>query len=277
MPRRAAFQQLALGQEPAEPQLVGAPEGERFVARVEPIAARQPTRLIVAYAQELRGRSEPVIGSRWPGWRRCASWRAPALARAAGDGRRPAARGGPRRRASPPLHRRDVRPATWWCSRTGPRELGLRHDNMVVARISPVPHDHPDPLESLAILFDTSASQALGWDTHVDRLGQVVGIGSRGPRRTSRCGSSPSTRAPRLASTVRSASSAGGAGGCAPAAAARASNLLRRAAVRGRARRRDRPAHAADDRRPGHRRRPRTRPWSPRPSGCARPGWRGST
>src|SRR5690606_28219130 len=64
----------------------------------------------------------------------------------------------------------------------GPRELGLRHDNMVVARISPIPHDHPDPIESLTLLFDTSASQALGWDTHVDRLGQLVAeLGARVP------------------------------------------------------------------------------------------------
>ncbi|WP_434427660.1 VIT domain-containing protein [Nannocystis pusilla] len=181
VPRRTAIQQLALDLAPQEPQLVGAPEGERFVARVEPIAARQQTRLIVAYTQEMRGRSEPyrvpvaglaplrelsvALRSRTP----LVMGGDPLFAGVRGDGE---------------YYRfADVRPTGDIVVQPhGPRELGLRHDNMVVARISPIPHDHPDPVESLAILFDTSASQALGWDTHVDRLGQVIQeLGARVP------------------------------------------------------------------------------------------------
>src|SRR5690606_30337584 len=172
----------ALDQQPHEPQLVGAPEGERFVARVESIAAREPTRLIVAYTQEMRGRSEPYqvalaglgklrelgvkLRSRGP----LVMSGDPAFAGVRGDGE---------------FHRfKDLRPTgDLIVQPQGPRELGLRHDNMVVARISPIPHDHPDPIESLTLLFDTSASQALGWDTHVDRLGQLVAeLGARVPK-----------------------------------------------------------------------------------------------
>ena len=179
VPRRAAFQQLALGKQPEEPQLVGAPEGERFVARVEPISAREPTRLIVSYVQELRGRSEPYrvplaglerlreLGVKLKARGGVVVAGDPAFARIRGDGE--LARIGDIR----PTGDLTVQPQEL-------RELGLRHDNMVVARISPVHHDHPDPIESLAILFDTSASQSLGWDTHVDRLGQLIAeLGAR--------------------------------------------------------------------------------------------------
>jgi tetratricopeptide (TPR) repeat protein len=173
VPRRAAFQQLALDQAPQEPQLVGAPEGERFVARVEPIAAREPTRLIVAYTQELRGRSEPYrvpLAGLAPLRELAVALRSRAPLVMGGDPLFAGLRGD-----GEFVRFADVRPTgDILVQPHGPRELGLRHDNMVVARISPIPHDHPDPIESLAILFDTSASQALGWDTHVDRLGQLI-------------------------------------------------------------------------------------------------------
>ncbi|MDC0673115.1 VIT domain-containing protein [Nannocystis radixulma] len=179
VPRRTAIQQLALGDAPQEPQLVGAPEGERFVARVEPIAAREQTRLIVAYTQEMRGRNEPYrvpLAGLAPLRELAVAMRSRAPLVMGGDPLFAGVRGdGEYYRFA------DVRPTgDILVQPHGPRELGLRHDNMVVARISPIPHDHPDPIESLAILFDTSASQSLGWDTHVDRLGQLIQeIGAR--------------------------------------------------------------------------------------------------
>ena len=55
--------------------------------------------------------------------------------------------------------------------------VGLRHQNLVVARISPLPADkqaQTDPLDSVLVLFDTSASRALGWQAQVDALGALV-------------------------------------------------------------------------------------------------------
>ena len=55
--------------------------------------------------------------------------------------------------------------------------VGLRHQNLVVARISPLPADkqaQTDPLDSVLVLFDTSASRALGWQAQVDALGGLV-------------------------------------------------------------------------------------------------------
>src|SRR5690606_18705333 len=148
VPRRTAFQELALGREPPEPQLVGAPEGERFVARVEPIAAREPTRIIVAYSQELRGRNDPYRGA--PAGRETlrelgVKVRSRVPLQPSGDALFAEVRGDGEFRSF-----RDVRPTgDLVITPQGPRELGLSQDNMVVARISPVPHDHPDPIESL--------------------------------------------------------------------------------------------------------------------------------
>lgn len=179
VPRRAAFQQLGLGQQPPEPQLVGAPEGERFVARVEAIAAQGPTRLLVAYVQELRGRSEPFrvpLAGLGPLRDLAVSLRARGRLVVGGDPEfeRVGVSG-------EYAHFSDFSPgADLVVQSQGDRELGLRQDNMVVARISPVSHDHPDLPASVALLFDTSASQALAWDAHVDRLGQLIGeLGAR--------------------------------------------------------------------------------------------------
>lgn len=55
--------------------------------------------------------------------------------------------------------------------------VGLRHQNLVLARISPtelVSASQTDPLDSLLVLFDTSASRALGFDAQVAALGELV-------------------------------------------------------------------------------------------------------
>lgn len=55
--------------------------------------------------------------------------------------------------------------------------VGLRHQNLVLARISPtelVSASQTDPLDSLLVLFDTSASRALGFEAQVTALGELV-------------------------------------------------------------------------------------------------------
>ncbi len=52
--------------------------------------------------------------------------------------------------------------------------LGLRHDDLVVARVTPVMGSQPDELQDLFVLFDTSASRALGFGRQVEQLGALV-------------------------------------------------------------------------------------------------------
>lgn len=172
VPRRAAYETLIKG-EPRQGPMLAAAIGEKFIARVDGIAAREPTRVVVAYVEELRGRSEPYrvalaglprlrelnlsLSSRTP----VSLSGEPALTKASTQGRI--------------NHFTDIKPGRDLTLHfSGPRELGLRRDEMVVARISPVPHDHPDPIDSLTVLFDTSASQAATFQAQIDRLAQVI-------------------------------------------------------------------------------------------------------
>ena len=173
VPRRAAYQDLARGDPRQDSALLGSTAGEQFSARVEAIPAGRPSRLVVAYVEELRGRSEPYrvalaglprlaelslsLSSRTP----VSLGGEPALLQASTQGQ--------------PSRHADIKPGRDLTLHfSGPRELGLRKDDMVVPRISPVPHDHPDPIDSLTILFDTSASQAPGFAAQLDRLAAVI-------------------------------------------------------------------------------------------------------
>ncbi|MBW2454172.1 MAG: hypothetical protein JRI68_06665 [Deltaproteobacteria bacterium] len=51
---------------------------------------------------------------------------------------------------------------------------GLRHGNLVAARITPRLDARIQPLRRIAVLFDTSASRALGFAGEVARLGQLL-------------------------------------------------------------------------------------------------------
>jgi hypothetical protein len=54
------------------------------------------------------------------------------------------------------------------------RRTGVRNGKMVVARVNPLSHDHPDPVHGITLLFDTSASRAVGFDRQVDRVGELL-------------------------------------------------------------------------------------------------------
>ena len=59
--------------------------------------------------------------------------------------------------------------------------MGLRHDNLVVARVRPLDGKlPPDPVRGLLVLVDTSASRALGFHDQVARLSALV-TSLRGP------------------------------------------------------------------------------------------------
>ncbi|MBK7826856.1 AgmX/PglI C-terminal domain-containing protein [Nannocystis sp.] len=48
--------------------------------------------------------------------------------------------------------------------------MGLRHDNLAVARVAAVGATLPAPISRLTVLFDTSASRALGFERQVERM-----------------------------------------------------------------------------------------------------------
>ncbi len=164
----------------AGPRAAGAAAGRRAGGRALRGAASsrsrrgEQTRLIVAYTQEMRGRSEPYrvpVAGLAPLRELAVALRSRSPLVMGGDPLFAGVRGDGevlplRRRATDRRHRR--------CSRTGRARAGPAPRQHGGGPDLADPHDHLDPVESLAILFDTSASQALGWDTHVDRLGQVI-------------------------------------------------------------------------------------------------------
>ena len=50
------------------------------------------------------------------------------------------------------------------------RTVAVHRDGLVAARIRPLTHDHHDSLNSLTVLFDTSASRAPGFDRSIEHL-----------------------------------------------------------------------------------------------------------
>jgi tetratricopeptide (TPR) repeat protein len=53
--------------------------------------------------------------------------------------------------------------------------VGLRHDNLVVGRITPFAAAQKERIDGLTVLVDTSASRALGFKAQVERLGALIG------------------------------------------------------------------------------------------------------
>lgn len=57
---------------------------------------------------------------------------------------------------------------------SGQRRIGVRNGRKVAARINPLGHDHAAALEGVTILFDTSASRAVGYGQRVDELAALL-------------------------------------------------------------------------------------------------------
>ncbi|WP_165704122.1 VIT domain-containing protein, partial [Enhygromyxa salina] len=57
---------------------------------------------------------------------------------------------------------------------SGLRRTGVRNGRKVAVRINPLSHDHAAPIEELTILFDTSASRAVGYRQQVERLAELL-------------------------------------------------------------------------------------------------------
>jgi tetratricopeptide (TPR) repeat protein len=161
-----------------DPALLENNAGNAFSARVFPIGPRERKQLIVSYSQELSNSAEPY---------------------------RLLLRGLPELDdldASVILHEPAAAPAgltTSLATTTGSRRvielkrrkwtpdqdlevldergfamMGLRHDNLAVARVAAVGATKAAPIGGLVVLFDTSASRALGFTAQVQRLRELL-------------------------------------------------------------------------------------------------------
>ncbi len=171
VPRRAAYDALARGE--IEPALLAqGTAGDPLRARLPRIPAGE-LRVVVGYVEELRGRERPyrlgiagltrldevdvrISGTDIHG-------RGPGELRELANGR-----------SVYEYRGRGQIDADIVVQAPELRGRGIRNDNQVVARIAPVPHDHSDPIDSLTVLFDTSASQALGFQAQIDRLEALI-------------------------------------------------------------------------------------------------------
>ncbi|MCA9717779.1 MAG: hypothetical protein KC468_24115, partial [Myxococcales bacterium] len=162
--------------DPREPAVLRDHDSAQFRARVFPVAANRPTRVVVSYVQELRGTGQvyrlPLSG--------ITSRLDSLMLHIRGKGLRASEGAGTvRREDGDEVYKRvakNVRPREDVVLEfSGDRKIGIRHESMVVARLqSPVPHDHSAALSGLAVLVDTSASQAHEYGRYVDRLGEVL-------------------------------------------------------------------------------------------------------
>ncbi|MCX4246880.1 AgmX/PglI C-terminal domain-containing protein [Paraliomyxa miuraensis] len=156
-----------------DPALMEKEAGNRFSARVFPIPAKGTKELIVSYSQELPDAEEPY---RLPlrGLPELDAFDARILVdRPAGE---PTPGGTATKREVIEIHEthhmpdRDLEVAAF-----RPRHaVGLRNDDIAMARVTVEGSLAPEPLTDLTILFDTSASRALGFDAKVRQLGEVI-------------------------------------------------------------------------------------------------------
>ena len=163
-----------------DPALLEKEAGNEFRARIFPIPANGEKKLIVSYSQPLIG---PEASYRLPlrGLPRIASLRVSALV-ATGSANASAGAG-----AKVPLlsyqtstmDERDFVPNKDFevavpAAITGLRTRGLDGGEVVAARVRPELQVADEKLAGLLILFDTSASRALGFSAQVDKLGTLV-------------------------------------------------------------------------------------------------------
>jgi tetratricopeptide (TPR) repeat protein len=159
-----------------DPALLEAEAGNEFSARVFPIPPGATKELVVSYSQELTRAAEPY---RLPlrGLPRLGTLAIRALVSKTAATGAVSNMGGVRAQHEVVEVRRQsyVPDRDFEVPLTGGR-LGLRHDGLVVARVVPVGDtDRRDPLTSLAVLIDTSASRALGFAEQLTAVEALLG------------------------------------------------------------------------------------------------------
>jgi hypothetical protein len=157
-----------------DPALLEKDAGNEFAARVFPIEADADKEIIVAYSEELR-RSDVPYRLLLSGLPKLRDIRVDVrVGSASADGRASGKR--PRGEvAQLQLHDRDFTPMgdlevrlPWQ------KAVALRHADLVVVRVAPVLDERPVPVDGLTVLFDTSASRALGFRAQIDAFGGLM-------------------------------------------------------------------------------------------------------
>ncbi len=159
-----------------DPALLERDAGNQFSARVFPIAANEDKEIIVAYSEELPHASEPYR-LLLKGLARLNELKVDVLfGSSSNTGRESSLR---QREPSQRLilHERDHVPSADLAVELpgGRPQVALRSGELVVARVTPAPKLEADAMDGLTVLFDTSASRALGFEAQIERLGGLLG------------------------------------------------------------------------------------------------------
>jgi tetratricopeptide (TPR) repeat protein len=161
-----------------DPALMENEAGNEFSARIFPIPPNSDKELIVAYSQELTQSKDPF---RLPlrGLPKLAELDIRVLVgsaeRQSGAGSNLG--GAVMRQEIVEINKQNYQPdRDLEVTRRGAAaRMGLRHDNLIVARVRPVTDKAAaDPIRSLLVLVDTSASRALGFEAQLAQLTRVL-------------------------------------------------------------------------------------------------------
>jgi len=161
-----------------DPALLENKAGNAFSARVFPILARERKELIVSYSQELTSSAEPYR-LMLRGLPELAELDASVVMREAASA--PAGLSTSLATSSAQTRVIELKRQGWTPdqdlevrSGVGPRAIGLRHENLAVARIAPAGAMPAAPIGGLTVLFDTSASRALDFDRQIADLAGLI-------------------------------------------------------------------------------------------------------
>ncbi len=157
-----------------DPALLEKNAGNQFAARVFPIEANADKEIIIAYSEELREQREPYR-LRLKGLPRLGSFKVDVrLGSRTGQGDESRA-SGREHEGQLTLQKTDYVPEGDLEVRLPWRKsFALRSGELVVARVTPVTKLAAAELDGLSILFDTSASRALGFGAQIEHLDALL-------------------------------------------------------------------------------------------------------
>jgi tetratricopeptide (TPR) repeat protein len=159
-----------------DPALMEKKAGNQFRARVFPIPANGTKELIISYSQRLDHSAEPYR-IHVQGLPKLDTLSAEVVV---GDGRADgltsAAGGAARRTQSLTIHEQSFAPTTDLEVRIAdrPSVTGLRNGRLALGRVPIDLRLQADEIDAITVLFDTSASRALGYETQIRRLGALL-------------------------------------------------------------------------------------------------------